>query len=93
LEVLAYRLKTSVANKPPSDIGSVVGTTYKLSESLRQMVLEIRLVVVSDEPELCHRRILVRWEKKPENYLGLLQLACALLWFRYYLTLAPWLRS
>ena len=47
MEVLAYRLKTSVANKPPSDIGSVVGTTYKLSESLRQMVLEIRLVVVS----------------------------------------------
>ncbi len=28
------------------------------------------------------RGILVRWEKKPENYLGLLQFACALLWFR-----------
>ena len=35
------------------------------------------------------RAILVRWEKKPENYLGLIQLACALLWFRYYLSLAP----
>jgi putative transposase len=39
------------------------------------------------------RGILVRWEQKPENYLGLIHLACALLWFRYLLTLAPWLRS
>lgn len=28
------------------------------------------------------RAILVRYDKKPANYLGLLQLACALLWFR-----------
>ncbi len=28
------------------------------------------------------RGILIRWEKKAENYLGLLKLACALLWFR-----------
>jgi transposase len=28
------------------------------------------------------RRILVRWEKKPENYLGLLHFACALIAFR-----------
>jgi putative transposase len=28
------------------------------------------------------RGILIRWEKKAENYLGMLQLACALLWFR-----------
>ena len=28
------------------------------------------------------RAILVRYEKKVKNYLGLLQLACALLWFR-----------
>ncbi len=28
------------------------------------------------------RRILVRWEKKPENYLGLLHLVCALLTYR-----------
>jgi putative transposase len=28
------------------------------------------------------RGILIRWEKKAENYLGLLQLACGLLWFR-----------
>jgi putative transposase len=39
------------------------------------------------------RGILVRWEKKPENYLGLIELACALLWFRYLLALAPGLRS
>jgi putative transposase len=39
------------------------------------------------------RGILVRWEKKPENYLGLIQLACALLWGRHYLRLAPWLRA
>jgi putative transposase len=30
------------------------------------------------------RGILIRWEKKPQNYLGLLKLACALLWFRRY---------
>jgi putative transposase len=28
------------------------------------------------------RAILVRYDKKPRNYLGLIQLACALLWFR-----------
>jgi putative transposase len=34
------------------------------------------------------RGILIRWERKPENYLGLLQLACVLLWFRRYHRLA-----
>lgn len=28
------------------------------------------------------RAILVRWDKKARNYLALLQLACALLWYR-----------
>lgn len=28
------------------------------------------------------RAILVRYDTKPQNYLGLIQLACALLWFR-----------
>jgi putative transposase len=28
------------------------------------------------------RAILIRWDKKACNYLGLLKLACALLWFR-----------
>ncbi len=28
------------------------------------------------------RAVLVRYDKKASNYLGLLQLACALLWFR-----------
>jgi putative transposase len=28
------------------------------------------------------RGILVRYEKKPENYLGLIQMACALVWYR-----------
>ena len=30
------------------------------------------------------RGILIRWEKVAANYLGLLKLACALLWFRRY---------
>jgi len=30
------------------------------------------------------RSLLIRWEKKAENYLGFLQLACALLWYRRY---------
>ncbi len=34
------------------------------------------------------RGIMVRWEKKSENYLGLLKLACGLLWFRRYHRLA-----
>ncbi len=29
-----------------------------------------------------YRRILVRWAKKPENYLGLLHLVCALITYR-----------
>ena len=28
------------------------------------------------------RGILIRWDKKAENYLGMVQLACALLWYR-----------
>jgi len=28
------------------------------------------------------RAILVRWDKKAQNYLALLQFACALLWYR-----------
>jgi putative transposase len=28
------------------------------------------------------RRILIRWEKKPENYLGLLHFVCAIIAFR-----------
>lgn len=28
------------------------------------------------------RAILVRYDKKPKNYLGLLQFACALIWYR-----------
>jgi putative transposase len=28
------------------------------------------------------RAILVRYDKKPENYLGLIQMACALYWYR-----------
>ena len=34
------------------------------------------------------RAILVRWDKKARNYLGLLKLGCALLWFRRYARLA-----
>ena len=30
----------------------------------------------------CFRRILVRWEKKAENYLGLIQLACSITVYR-----------
>jgi putative transposase len=30
------------------------------------------------------RGILIRYEKKAENYLGMLQLACGLLWFRRF---------
>ncbi len=33
------------------------------------------------------RGLLVRYEKKAENYLGLLKLACCLIWFRRYLRL------
>ena len=34
------------------------------------------------------RAILVRYDKKPSNYLGLLQLACALIWYRHQWSLA-----
>jgi putative transposase len=35
------------------------------------------------------RAILVRWDKKAANHLGLLELACALLWYRRYHRLTP----
>ena len=35
------------------------------------------------------RGLLVRYEKKARNYLGLLQLGCALLWMRRWLRLLP----
>lgn len=40
------------------------------------------------------RGLLVRYEKKAENYLGLLQWACALLWYRRLVRLSepPYLR-
>lgn len=34
------------------------------------------------------RAILIRYDKKASNYLGLLKLACALLWYRRYRRLA-----
>jgi putative transposase len=34
------------------------------------------------------RALLVRYDKKASNYLALLQLACALLWFRRYVRLS-----
>lgn len=34
------------------------------------------------------RGLLVRWEKKAENYLGLIKVACILLWFRRWHHLA-----
>ena len=34
------------------------------------------------------RGLLIRYEKKAENYLGLLKLACCLIWFRRYLHLS-----
>ena len=34
------------------------------------------------------RAILIRWDKKAANYLGLLKLACVLLWFHRYVRLA-----
>jgi putative transposase len=49
----------------------------------RRWVVERTLAWLS----MC-RGILVRWEKKAANYLGLLKLACALLWFRRYHQLA-----
>ena len=49
----------------------------------RRWVVERTLAWLS----MC-RGILVRWEKKSENYLGMLQLACGLIWFRRYHRLA-----
>ena len=34
------------------------------------------------------RALLIRWDKKAQNYLGLLKLACVLLWSRRYARLA-----
>jgi putative transposase len=34
------------------------------------------------------RGLLIRWEKKSQNYLAMLQLACGLIWYRRYHRLA-----
>lgn len=49
----------------------------------RRWVVERTLAWLS----MC-RGILIRWEHKRQNYLGLLKLACGLLWFRRYHRLA-----
>jgi putative transposase len=49
----------------------------------RRWVVERTLAWLS----MC-RGILIRWEKQSVNYLGLLKLACGLLWFRRYHRLA-----
>lgn len=49
----------------------------------RRWVVERTLAWLS----MC-RGILVRWERKSANYLGLLKLACGLLWYRRYHRLA-----
>lgn len=49
------------------------------SRKARRWVVERTLAWLSK----C-RTLLVRYEKKSSNYLGLVQLACALLWFRRY---------
>jgi hypothetical protein len=49
----------------------------------RRWVVERTLAWLS----MC-RGILIRWEKKSANYLGLLKLACGLIWFRRYHRLA-----
>lgn len=49
----------------------------------RRWVVERTLAWLS----MC-RGILIRWEKKSENYLGLLKLACGLIWYRRYCRLA-----
>ncbi len=58
-------------------------TPRKKSHKPRRWVVERTLAWLSK----C-RAILVRWDKKACNYLGLLKLACALLWFRRYYRLA-----
>jgi putative transposase len=49
----------------------------------RRWVVERTLAWLS----MC-RGLLIRWEKKSANYLGMLKLACGLLWFRRYHRLA-----
>ncbi len=49
----------------------------------RRWVVERTLAWLS----MC-RGVLIRWEQKSANYLGLLQLACGLIWFRRYHRLA-----
>ena len=60
-----------------------IDATGKKTRKARRWVVERTFAWLSK----C-RAILVRFEKKAVNYLGLVQLACALLWFRRYYRLA-----
>jgi putative transposase len=57
--------------------GEVPPSKRKRKYPARRWVVERTLAWLSK----C-RALLVRYDKKSENYLGLLQLACALLWYR-----------
>ena len=53
------------------------------------VVVPRRWVVERTFAWLSHcRSLLIRWEKKPQNHLALLQLGCLLIWTRRYLRLA-----
>jgi len=53
------------------------GTTGRKTGKARRYVVERTIAWLNR----C-RAILVRWAKKDANYLGLVKLACALLWYR-----------
>ena len=58
-------------------IGEEPSKRQKRKHPARRWVVERTLAWLSK----C-RAILVRYDKKPENYRGLLQFACALIWYR-----------
>jgi len=63
--------------------------TEKLDEEGQKTHPARRWVVERTLGWLCKwRGILVRYEKRPENYLGCLMLACALIWYRRWWRLA-----
>jgi transposase len=85
---LAYVDQGYTGDTPAAEAGAhgIRLEVVKLAEAKRGFVLLPRRWVVERTLAWLSkcRGILIRWAKKPENYLGLLKLACALLWFRRY---------
>ena len=72
----------AVGLPPDTAIGSTSDASAKKLDASGDKRYPARRWVVERTLAWLSKAVLVRYDKKAANYLGVLQLACALLWFR-----------